>query len=88
MRRSERIGREMAEGTVNALRVPVQTHVRHGPLGLWAFGLSMAGSLLTAVAVLGAVGSGGSSRFAAPLLLFGPSGDPPLPTAHPMSHMQ
>ena len=72
---------------MNALRVPVQTHVRHGLLGLWAFGLSMAGSLLTVMAALGAIGSGGSPE--------GPKSgegaakrlDAPLPTAHPVSYM-
>ena len=34
--------------------------LRHGRLSLWVFGLAMAGSLLTAMVALGAVGSGGS----------------------------
>ena len=42
--------------------VLVQTLVRHGRLVLWAFGLSMAGSLLTAMVAFGAVGAVGHSK--------------------------
>ena len=67
--------------------VLVQTRLRRGRLSLCVFGLAVAGSLLTAMVALEAVGSGGSperperSEGAAKRL------DAPLPKAHPVSRM-
>ena len=65
----------------------VQTHLRRGRLSLWVFGLAMAGSLLTAMVALKAVGSGGSPEGPERSEGAAKRPDAPFPTAHPVSHM-
>ena len=66
---------------------PGSVHMGHGRLSLWVFGLAMVGSLLTAMAALGAAGSDGPPEGPECSEGVAKQLDAPLPAAHAVSHM-